>query len=90
MEKKTIVCRCEDLSLEEISHAIDEGFATPDEIKRMTRCGMGACQGRTCTRLVTQLLTRMRGIPPGEIPVPTKRPPLIPTPVKTYSGEQER
>lgn len=87
MEAKTIVCRCEDLSLEEIAAAIDSGLTTPDQIKRITRCGMGACQGRTCTRLVTQLLSGKLGVPRGEIPIPTRRPPLVPTPVRLFSGE---
>ncbi|MCL4515802.1 MAG: (2Fe-2S)-binding protein, partial [Firmicutes bacterium] len=37
MEDKTIICRCEDVSLEEIRELIREGFTTLDEIKRISR-----------------------------------------------------
>ena len=43
-----IVCRCEDVTLGEIRRAIAEGATTIDEIRRITRAGMGPCQGRTC------------------------------------------
>ena len=39
----TLVCRCEDVSLDDISHCSHWVDA-----KLHTRCGMGACQGRIC------------------------------------------
>ena len=39
----TIVCRCED-----VRHGALAGFADGRSAKLQTRCGMGACQGRTC------------------------------------------
>ncbi|HHY04456.1 MAG TPA: (2Fe-2S)-binding protein, partial [Thermoanaerobacterales bacterium] len=52
MKSKTIICRCEDISLEEIQEVIGKGYTDMDEIKRITRCGMGQCQGRTCRSLL--------------------------------------
>lgn len=44
-DKNTILCRCEDLTREDILKCIQDGYRTIDEIKRVTRAGMGPCQG---------------------------------------------
>ena len=48
MDKTTIICRCEEISYEEIEAVISNGAQRFDDIKRLTRCGMGPCQGRIC------------------------------------------
>ena len=53
-DKNTILCRCEDLTRENILDCIRAGYCTIDEIKRVTRAGMGPCQGRTCRMLIAQ------------------------------------
>jgi NADPH-dependent 2,4-dienoyl-CoA reductase/sulfur reductase-like enzyme len=40
---KTFVCRCEDVTLQQLRE-----FDNWREAKLQTRCGMGACQGRVC------------------------------------------
>jgi bacterioferritin-associated ferredoxin len=73
-----IICRCEDLTLDDIRAAIQSGLTTVDEIKRLTRCGMGPCQGKTCDALVATEVARATGVPVGEVPLPTVRPPTKP------------
>jgi len=51
-----IVCRCEEITLGEVKKAIQEGARDVVGIKRRTRAGMGLCQGRTCEKLVQQIL----------------------------------
>jgi NAD(P)H-nitrite reductase large subunit len=53
---KEIVCRCEEVSEEEILEAIQKGAHTQDAIKKLTRAGMGLCQGRTCRALIENIL----------------------------------
>ena len=77
-----IICRCEDLTLGDIQRAIENGCTTLDEIKRLTRCGMGPCQGRTCRPLVAAEISRMLGVPPGEITMTRFRPPTKPIKLK--------
>ncbi len=84
-----IVCRCEDITKEEILEAIDQGFETLEELKRVLRCGMGPCQGRTCTPLITSLLAQKTGKSPAEILRPVTRPPLQPLPLSIFAGEEE-
>ncbi len=55
-DETLVICRCEEVTKAEIFEAIREGCRTLDEIKRMTRAGMGLCQGRTCSHLISQIL----------------------------------
>jgi bacterioferritin-associated ferredoxin len=84
-----IVCRCEDITREEVLEAIDEGYQTLEEIKRVLRCGMGPCQGRTCTPLIAGLLARKTGKSVAEIGISTTRPPLQPVPLVVFAGDEE-
>ena len=74
----TIICRCEDVTLSDIRQAISEGYNTIDEIKRVTRAGMGSCQGRTCRSLIAMELSRHFRIPMEDVIMPTFRPLLKP------------
>ena len=60
-------------------------MATLNGIKRVTRAGMGLCQGQTCQRLVTQLLCRELGLNPAEVEPITDRPPTRPIPLNLLS-----
>jgi NAD(P)H-nitrite reductase large subunit len=53
---KVTVCRCEEVSRGEILQAIRDGCHSLDSIKKASRAGMGACQGRTCGRLILNIL----------------------------------
>ena len=52
-----IICRCEDVYLSDIVGAIDAGASDIGAIKKMTRVGMGRCQGRYCGPTVIKILT---------------------------------
>jgi len=75
---KKIICRCEEITEEEIREAIREGFTTIKAIKIRTRAGMGLCQGRTCSTLIRDIITEMTGIKKEDILPDTVRPPLYP------------
>jgi len=77
MEKsEKLVCRCEEVTEGEIREAIRSGVRTIIGVKRATRAGMGLCQGRTCQRLVEQLIVEETGQKLDELQLPTKRPPI--------------
>ena len=80
-----IICRCEDIIESEITAAIDQGAETADEVKRLTRAGMGHCQGRTCRRLVNQVIARRLGQKPEDQKPVTQRSPLQPISLKTLA-----
>lgn len=85
----TIICRCEDLTEEEILEAIDEGYTDLEELRRKLRIGMGPCQGRVCIPLVIKTLTRKTGKKPSEIPLPKSRSPIIPVSLGTLASEEK-
>ena len=80
-ENNTIICRCEDLTRERIQECIQQGCRTIDEIKRITRAGMGPCQGRTCRMLIAQELSNYYHIPMEEVMMSSFRPPVKPIPM---------
>ncbi|MEL7610639.1 MAG: (2Fe-2S)-binding protein [Bacillota bacterium] len=73
--EREIVCRCEEVTKEEIMDAIRSGDASLDAIKKRTRAGMGFCQGRTCKRLIARMLSAYYSMPmdaflPGSVRIP--------------------
>ncbi|MCK4679520.1 (2Fe-2S)-binding protein [bacterium] len=78
MNRDVIICRCEDVTYGEIVDVIDEGLTTTEEIKRVLRCGMGPCQGRTCSRLIARIIAEKTGAKVADVPYPTVRPPSRP------------
>lgn len=73
-----IVCRCEEITVGEIKQAIKEGARDVVGVKRRVRAGMGLCQGRTCEKMVQQLLTQELGVKPWEVGTSSARPPIRP------------
>lgn len=51
-----VICRCEEITKKEIVAAIEAGADTIAAIRRMTRAGMGLCQGRTCRTLIMRII----------------------------------
>ncbi len=54
-----IVCRCEEVTLEQISEVIQRYRCSSREAKLRTRAGMGICGGRTCRPLIDRLTEGM-------------------------------
>lgn len=81
--KPVYICRCEEVTEEEIRQAIAEGAATVTGVKRRTGACMGLCQGRTCRRLIVNMLARETGKNPAEIETATVRPPVRPVTIES-------
>ena len=77
-DAETVICRCEDVTREMIIACISDGYKTLDEIKRVTRAGMGPCQGRTCRSMIASELSRIFHVPMEEVLMTTFRPPMKP------------
>jgi sarcosine oxidase subunit beta len=84
---KVIVCRCEDVTLADVEHAVSKGYSDIEEVKRYTGFGTGPCQGKECHRLLALALADLTGRPPSEIPPFTARPPIVPTPMKLFARD---
>ena len=78
---ETTFCRCEEVQASAIDDAIDNGALTANAVKRATRCGMGACQGRICAPILASYLERKAGVSPESSGLITARPPIKPLPL---------
>ncbi|MTI95571.1 MAG: (2Fe-2S)-binding protein [Firmicutes bacterium] len=88
-DKDVIICRCEDLTREEVRKLIEAGFTTIEEIKRVSRCGMGPCQGRTCHQLLVREIASITGQSAEEIAPAVARPPIKGVKLGTLLKEAE-
>lgn len=73
-----LVCRCEEVTRKEIRDAIAAGADSVSWVKRMTRAGMGTCQGRTCGRTVARILQEELRCSPDVVVPDSSRPPIRP------------
>ena len=80
-----VICRCEEITKGEIKEAIRNGMKTLNGIKRVTRAGMGLCQGQTCQSLVTQILASALGVSPADVEPTTARAPVRPLRVSVFA-----
>lgn len=60
-EDNTIVCRCEEVTAGAIRAAAAEGHLDCNQVKFLTRCGMGLCQGRQCSLAVAHIIAQASG-----------------------------
>lgn len=86
---KTILCHCEDVDVEEVYSALEQGFGDLETLRRYTGIGTGKCQGKCCIVQTLRVLASIAedrqkdGKPsltgdPGRLHLPTIRPPILP------------
>ena len=52
----TIICRCEEVTLKQLKAALADETIQMKDFKRMTRMGMGPCEGRMCGPAVIEMM----------------------------------
>jgi len=83
----TIVCRCEELTAGEIKANLPNNSSDLNELKRVTRFGMGNCQGRFCESIVSQMMAMETNIPIEKLIPLRYRPPIKPISLSTFLAE---
>ncbi len=81
----TVICRCERVTLGEIRRAIRSGIRDLNQLKAVTRAGMGACGSKTCNSLILSIC-RSEGVKPEELTPMTQRPLLMETELGTFAN----
>jgi sarcosine oxidase subunit alpha len=71
---ETIVCRCERVSADTLRALVRGGYRDPNELKVLTRAGLGACGAHTCGPLLYRLF-REEGL--SDAPPPPRLRPLL-------------
>lgn len=82
-----IICRCEEITEDEILKSIKDGATTVDEVKKFTRSGMGLCQGRTCRKTIEKILAKELNIKMEEVVTSSYRMPVRPVKMKVMELE---
>jgi bacterioferritin-associated ferredoxin len=85
MSRKVIVCRCEDVTLADVEHAVRSGFDDLEEVKRYTGFGTGPCQGKECLREIAVAIARATDRDVAAMQPFTTRPPLVPPELKYFA-----
>jgi thioredoxin reductase len=81
-----VAARCPPRDLRSLA---SDGPLNQDQVKRLTRAGMGPCQGRRCREQVQLLLETAAGCAPGEVTLARYRPPVRPLPLQVLALKHE-
>ena len=84
----TPVCRCELVTLETIRSLIEDGIHDLGSIKRISRAGMGPCQGRYCQYQIAKILGEMTGNVPEPEELFAPQLPVKPVVISKVSAEK--
>ncbi len=85
IKNETIVCRCEHVTAGEIRDLIRQGYRDMNEIKAISRAGMGACGSKTCGNIILRLF-REEGVPLDQVTANTRRPLFVEVPLGAFAG----
>ena len=83
-----IICRCNDVTLEEIEDLIDMGVTNIEMIRRLAKTGIGPCQGRSCLPMLVDILVRKTGKTPEQFGFPATRAPIMPVQIGVLAYEE--
>ncbi len=82
----TLVCRCESVTLAELRRSFSDGALTAGAAKRLTRAGMGKCQGRYCSPSVLAMAATASGTSPHEFSGFAPQAPIRPVTISEVAG----
>ena len=83
---KALICPCEDVTVEDVRHALSRGYCDVESVKRYTGFGTGICQGKSCQAAVAALIAKEGPLKPAGIQAFTPRPPLFPTELSLFAS----
>ena len=84
-----LVCRCEEITKGQIRKAVYDGMWTITEIRRYLRCGMGLCQGQTCSKLVKSIVAGELGVSYDFLEPASARAPMRPIEMRILGEEAD-
>jgi glycine/D-amino acid oxidase-like deaminating enzyme len=83
-----VVCRCENVTAGSVRAALAAHGADCGTAKRLTRIGMGRCQGRNCAAVLARLVEEAGGAKPQPAAFFAPRPPAKLVPIAALAVEQ--
>jgi len=85
---EAIVCRCERITAGEIRGAIRSGVRDLNQLKALTRAGMGACGSKTCRPMIWRMF-KEEGVDLGTVTDRVDRPLFVEVPIGSFAGVAE-
>ena len=83
-----IVCRCERITAGEIKDAIRDGVRDMNQLKALTRAGMGSCGSKTCRPMIWRIF-KEEGIELVSVTDRVDRPLFVEVPIGVLAGTHE-
>jgi thioredoxin reductase len=84
-----LTCPSNKIAARNTKTLLADGPLNPDQIKRLTRAGMGPCQGRRCREQIALLLAIASETQPSAIPLASYRAPVRPLPLSLLADTAE-
>lgn len=88
-DKDTVICRCENVTLDKIDNAIATGIGDATKLKMATRAGMGDCQGKNCGDFCRNYLAKRTKRSLQQIGKLNPRFPLAPVTFAAFAAGEE-
>ncbi len=85
-EDTTVLCRCENITIGDVRNVLNEGVTDLNEVKVITRCGMGPCQGRMCGPALGEIVAAQLESSIASAGLLKIRPPLKPIPLEEVAA----
>jgi sarcosine oxidase, subunit alpha len=85
---EAVVCRCERITAGEIRAAIHSGVRDLNQLKALTRAGMGACGSKTCRPMIWRMF-KEEGVDLGTVTDRVDRPLFVEVPIGAFAGIPE-
>jgi sarcosine oxidase subunit alpha len=82
---EAIICRCERVTAGEIRAAIKEGVRDMNQLKALSRAGMGACGAKTCRPMIWRIF-KEEGVDLGDVTDRVDRPLFVEVPLGILAG----
>jgi sarcosine oxidase, subunit alpha len=84
---EAVICRCERITAGEIRAAIRSGVRDLNQLKALTRAGMGACGSKTCRPMIWRMF-KEEGVDLGTVADRVDRPLFVEVPIGAFAGIQ--
>ncbi len=84
-----MVCLCERVTVKEVRDLIKKGIYDLNQLKAITRAGMGPCGAKTCEVMIKQIM-RQEGVPTDHVVPNTKRPVFVEAQLEVFAAGKDK
>ncbi len=84
----TVICRCEEVTLKQLKAALVDNTIQIKDFKRMTRMGMGSCEGRMCGPSTIEMMRHRLNASAEDVGCLTPRPSIKPVALGVLAAEK--